>query len=43
MLKQGDAPKSALLEEISLTPNAVLFGTSSFCRVSTYKANNSAA
>ncbi len=30
MLKQGDAPKSALLEEFRLTPNAVLFGTSSF-------------
>jgi ATP-dependent DNA helicase DinG len=30
MLKQGAAPKSALLEEFRLTPNAVLFGTSSF-------------
>ena len=30
MLKQGNAPKSALLEEFRLTPNAVLFGTSSF-------------
>jgi len=30
MLKQGDAPKSALLEEFRITPNAVLFGTSSF-------------
>jgi ATP-dependent DNA helicase DinG len=30
MLLQGDAPKSALLEEFRLTPNAVLFGTSSF-------------
>ncbi len=30
MFKQGDAPKSALLEEFRLTPNAVLFGTSSF-------------
>jgi ATP-dependent DNA helicase DinG len=30
MLRQGDAPKSALLEEFRLTPNAVLFGTSSF-------------
>ena len=30
MLKQGDAPKSALLEEFRLTPSAVLFGTSSF-------------
>ncbi len=30
MLKQGDAPKSALLERFRLTPNAVLFGTSSF-------------
>ncbi len=30
MLKQGDAPKSALLEQFRLTPNAVLFGTSSF-------------
>jgi ATP-dependent DNA helicase DinG len=30
MLRQGDAPKSALLEEFRLTPNAVLFVTSSF-------------
>jgi ATP-dependent DNA helicase DinG len=30
LLKQGDAPKSALLEEFRLTPNAVLFATSSF-------------
>jgi ATP-dependent DNA helicase DinG len=30
MLLQGDAPKSALLEEFRLTPNAVLFATSSF-------------
>jgi ATP-dependent DNA helicase DinG len=30
MLKQGDAPKSALLEEFRITPNCVLFGTSSF-------------
>jgi ATP-dependent DNA helicase DinG len=30
MMKQGDAPKSALLEEFRATPNAVLFGTSSF-------------
>src|SRR5580658_3865645 len=30
MLKQGDAPKSALLEEFRVTPHAVLFGTSSF-------------
>jgi ATP-dependent DNA helicase DinG len=30
MLRQGDAPKSALLEEFRLTPNAVLFATSSF-------------
>src|SRR5207248_1414325 len=30
MLLQGDAPKSALLEEFRITPNAVLFGTSSF-------------
>ena len=30
MLCQGDAPKSALLEEFRLTPNAVLFATSSF-------------
>jgi ATP-dependent DNA helicase DinG len=30
MLRQGDAPKSALLEEFRLTPNSVLFGTSSF-------------
>jgi ATP-dependent DNA helicase DinG len=30
VLLQGDAPKSALLEEFRLTPNAVLFGTSSF-------------
>src|SRR5438270_11934346 len=30
MLRQGDAPKSALLEEFRLTPNAVLFATASF-------------
>jgi ATP-dependent DNA helicase DinG len=30
MLLQGDAPKSALLEEFRLTPNCVLFATSSF-------------
>jgi ATP-dependent DNA helicase DinG len=30
VLLQGDAPKSALLEEFRLTPHAVLFGTSSF-------------
>ncbi len=30
MLKQGDAPRSALLQEFRITPNAVLFGTSSF-------------
>ncbi|HTU41137.1 MAG TPA: ATP-dependent DNA helicase [Candidatus Aquilonibacter sp.] len=30
MLRQGDVPKSALLEEFRLTPNAVLFATSSF-------------
>ncbi|MFZ0957920.1 MAG: ATP-dependent DNA helicase [Candidatus Sulfotelmatobacter sp.] len=30
MLRQGDAPKSALLGEFRLTPNAVLFATSSF-------------
>lgn len=30
MLRQGDGPKSALLEEFKLTPNAVLFATSSF-------------
>ena len=30
MLRQGDAPKSALLKEFRLTPNAVLFATSSF-------------
>ena len=30
VLKQGDAPKSALLEEFRITPHAVLFGTSSF-------------
>ena len=30
MLRQGDAPKSALLQEFRLTPNAVLFATSSF-------------
>jgi len=30
MLLQGDAPKSALLEEFRLTPQAVLFATSSF-------------
>ena len=30
MLLQGDAPKRTLLEEFRLTPNAVLFATSSF-------------
>jgi ATP-dependent DNA helicase DinG len=30
MLRQGNAPKSALLDEFRLTPNAVLFATSSF-------------
>jgi ATP-dependent DNA helicase DinG len=30
MLLQGDAPKSAILEEFRLTPHAVLFATSSF-------------
>jgi ATP-dependent DNA helicase DinG len=30
MLLQGDAPKTALLEKFRLTPNAVLFATSSF-------------
>jgi ATP-dependent DNA helicase DinG len=30
MLRQGDAPKTTLLEEFRLTPNAVLFATSSF-------------
>jgi len=30
ILRQGDAPKSALLDEFRLTPNAVLFATSSF-------------
>jgi ATP-dependent DNA helicase DinG len=30
MLLQGDAPKSALLEEFRLTPSCVLFATSSF-------------
>ena len=30
MLLQGDAPKNALLEEFRMTPNAVLFATSSF-------------
>jgi ATP-dependent DNA helicase DinG len=30
VLKQGDAPKSALLEQFRSTPNTVLFGTSSF-------------
>jgi ATP-dependent DNA helicase DinG len=30
MLLQGQAPKTALLEEFRLTPNAVLFATSSF-------------
>jgi ATP-dependent DNA helicase DinG len=30
MLKQGDAPKSVLLEEFRVTPHSVLFGTSSF-------------
>src|SRR5208337_3799669 len=31
-LLQGDAPRSALLEEFRLTPHAVLFATSSFWR-----------
>ena len=30
MLRQGDAPKSPLLEEFRLTPNSVLFATASF-------------
>jgi ATP-dependent DNA helicase DinG len=30
LLRQGDAPKNALLEEFRLTPNAVLLATSSF-------------
>jgi ATP-dependent DNA helicase DinG len=30
LLRQGDAPKTALLEDFRLTPNAVLFATSSF-------------
>ena len=30
LLLQGDAPKNALLEEFRITPNAVLFATSSF-------------
>jgi len=30
IFRQGDTPKSALLEEFRLTPNAVLFATSSF-------------
>jgi ATP-dependent DNA helicase DinG len=30
MLLQGDAPKTALLQEFRLTPNAVLFATASF-------------
>jgi ATP-dependent DNA helicase DinG len=30
VLRQGDAPKTALLEEFRLTPNSVLFATSSF-------------
>lgn len=30
ILRQGDAPKTALLEEFRLTPNSVLFATSSF-------------
>ncbi len=30
VLKQGDAPKTALLDEFRMTPNAVLFATSSF-------------
>ena len=30
ILRQGDAPKNALLDQFRLTPNAVLFGTSSF-------------
>jgi ATP-dependent DNA helicase DinG len=32
MLLQGSAPKNALLEEFRMTPNAVLFATSSFWR-----------
>ncbi|HET6181536.1 MAG TPA: ATP-dependent DNA helicase [Candidatus Sulfotelmatobacter sp.] len=32
LLRQGDAPKNALLEEFRLTPNAVLFATSAFWR-----------
>jgi len=30
LLRQGDAPKSTLLEEFRLTPNCVLFATASF-------------
>ena len=30
LLLQGDAPKNALIEEFRLTPNCVLFATSSF-------------
>ena len=30
LLLQGTAPRNALLEEFRITPNAVLFGTSSF-------------
>src|SRR5205807_7781191 len=30
LLRQGSAPKNALLEEFRLTPNAVLFATASF-------------
>jgi len=30
ILRQGDAPKTALLEKFRLTPNSVLFATSSF-------------
>jgi ATP-dependent DNA helicase DinG len=30
VFRQGDAPKTALLEEFRLTPNAVLFATASF-------------
>ena len=40
MLLQGDAPKTALLQEFRLTPNAVLFATSSFGRVWTCRESS---
>jgi len=43
LLLQGDAPKMALLEEFRLTPNAVLFATSSFWQGVMYRASSLAA